>query len=279
MRFTVLTATYNRAHLLGDTYQSLCAQTFRDFEWLIIDDGSTDGTRELVSSWKPFVPIRYFWKLNSGKHTALNLAGKLAAGEFITELDSDDRLVPHALERFDHRWKQLPDPRQFATLVSLCQREDETLLGSPIPGDYVDAFGVRANLSLSDADRWGVTRSQVWREFPYPEFPGERYLNPGVVHNRITRKYAVRYFNEALKIVGYAPGHMSGGPDLRWSSPRGAVVYHTGLALSDAPLKLRLKSVLNVARFAPVAGLRLAKAVPGLLYAATRHVTGHDLSV
>src|SRR5260370_20275536 len=92
MRFTVLTATYNRAHLLGDTYQSLCAQIFRDFEWLIIDDGSTDGTRGLVSSWKPFFPILYFWKLNSGKHTALILAGKLAAVEFIPELDSHEPL-------------------------------------------------------------------------------------------------------------------------------------------------------------------------------------------
>lgn len=259
MRFTVLTPTYNRAALLSNVYRSLCAQTFGDFEWIIIDDGSTDETRELVSSWKPFFPIRYFWKLNGGMHTALNLGGQLADGELITQLDSDDRLVPHALERFDLRWKQIPDTRMFATLVSLCRSEDDVILGSPIPADYVDAFGVRANLSLSDSDRCGVTRTPVYRHFPYPEFPGERYLNPGVVHNRIARRYAVRYFNEVLKIVGYAPGHMSGGPDFRWSCPRGAVLYHTELALSDAPLKVRLKSTLNVARFAPGASLRFAK--------------------
>jgi glycosyltransferase involved in cell wall biosynthesis len=73
MKFTVLTATYNRAHTLPDVYQSLCAQTFRDFEWVIIDDGSADGTRELVLSWKPSFPIRYTWKQNGGKHTAVNI--------------------------------------------------------------------------------------------------------------------------------------------------------------------------------------------------------------
>src|SRR2546423_7154708 len=123
MRFTVLTATYNRAHLLPRVYESLCAQTFRDFEWVIVDDGSTDGTRELVSSWHEDFPIRYFWKPNGGKHTAVNLGVQEAAGQFIVILDSDDRLIPDTLERLDYHWKQIPDPRQFAFLVCLCYRE------------------------------------------------------------------------------------------------------------------------------------------------------------
>src|SRR5437879_13793520 len=108
MRFTVLTPTYNRAHLLEGVYRSLCAQTFRDFEWVIVDDGSTDGTRQLVASWKSFFPIRYTWKPNGGPTSALNAGISAAAGEFIMQVDSDDRLVPHALERFDYRWKQIP---------------------------------------------------------------------------------------------------------------------------------------------------------------------------
>ena len=119
MRFTVLTPTYNRAHLLPVLYQSLCAQTFRDFEWVIVDDGSMDGTRELVTSWKPFFPIRYTWKPNGGMHTALNVGTRDAQGEFITQVDSDDYCVPHALERFDNRWRQIPDPDRFACLIVL----------------------------------------------------------------------------------------------------------------------------------------------------------------
>lgn len=104
MRFTVLTPTYNRSHLLSRAFNSLCAQTFRDFEWLIVDDGSTDDTEKLVRLWKAFFPIRYFWKPNGGLHTALNFGVACAQGEFITELDSDDECIPTALERFDHHW-------------------------------------------------------------------------------------------------------------------------------------------------------------------------------
>src|SRR5579883_1323984 len=116
MRFTVLTPTYNRVGYLGRVYESLCAQTFRDFEWIIVDDGSTDGTQELVSSWKPFFPIRYTWKPNGGKHTAVNVGVAMAAGEFTLILDSDDHCIPHTLERLDYHWKQISNPERFAVL-------------------------------------------------------------------------------------------------------------------------------------------------------------------
>src|SRR5437588_2411519 len=146
MRFTVLTPTYNRRECIGGVYESLCAQTFRDFEWLIVDDGSSDGTREQVASWKAFFPIRYFWKPNGGMHTAINLGAAQAAGEFITKLDSDDRCVPRALERFDHHWKQIREPERFACVVSLCCDEDGNILGSRLAKDYVDVFSLGAAL-------------------------------------------------------------------------------------------------------------------------------------
>src|SRR5579859_6080469 len=125
MRFTVLTPTYNRAHMLGSVYQSLCAQTLPDFEWIIIDDGSTDRTRDMVVTWKPFFPIRYFWKPNGGKHTAINKGVAEARGEFVLFFDSDDTCVPQTLERFDYHWRQIPDPAGFASLSCLCCRSDD----------------------------------------------------------------------------------------------------------------------------------------------------------
>src|SRR6478672_7236545 len=90
--FSVVTATYNRAHTLGRTYESLQAQTFRDFEWIIVDDGSTDGTGSLVSGWaqESSFPIRYVSQENGGKHTALNHAVSVARGTFLASVDSDD---------------------------------------------------------------------------------------------------------------------------------------------------------------------------------------------
>jgi glycosyltransferase involved in cell wall biosynthesis len=254
-RFTVITPTYNRAHLIERTFKSLYAQTFKDFEWVVIDDGSTDGTEELVSSWKASFPIRYLWKFNGGLHTALNLGTAVAEGEFVTQLDSDDYYVPHALERFDCLWTQIPTPERFSSLIGLCCREDGSVIGSPLPRQRIDTFTLRDALALLDGDRCSIVRTDVARAFPYPEFKNERFMIPSLVHNRIMSKYAARHFNEPLKVVCPAPGHMS-SQDLRWASPKGAFLYHTELALSDVPKEMRAKSALNAMRFAAVAALR-----------------------
>jgi glycosyltransferase involved in cell wall biosynthesis len=257
MRFTVLTATYNRACTLSATYQSLCSQTFRDFEWVIIDDGSTDGTRELISSWKPFFPIRYTWKPNGGKHTAINIGVQQAAGEFIAILDSDDRLVSNTLERLDYHWRRIPDPKRFSNLAGLCCAEDGSVLGGNLSQDYVDVFKLGdALVQLGGADRWGIFRADVLKKFRYPEFKNERFVLEGVVWNRILRKYAVRYFNEPLLIASYAPDGLGRQGDLRFSSPKGAVVYHMELAFSPVPVRNRLKSAINALRFSAVAVAR-----------------------
>src|SRR5947209_20534442 len=106
MLFTVFTPTYNRRHCLNRVYESLLAQTFRDFEWLIIDDGSNDDTASLVQQWQneAAIRIRYELQPNQGKHVAFNRAVQLAAGECLVPLDSDDRCVPIALERLNQRW-------------------------------------------------------------------------------------------------------------------------------------------------------------------------------
>src|SRR5689334_12797500 len=106
---TVCTVTFNRAHLLPRVYQSLVAQTFRNFEWLVIDSG-TDGTRDLVEAWgksSPF-PIRYLWTPSRGQYAAMNVGVREAAGRFFASLDSDDHYVPQALERFLHYWETIP---------------------------------------------------------------------------------------------------------------------------------------------------------------------------
>ena len=102
--FTVFTPTYNRAHTLSRVYKSLADQTFKNFEWLIVDDGSTDGTKVLIEKWteEASFPIRYFYQENQGKHIAHNLGVKKARGELFLSLDSDDTCVPEALERFNY---------------------------------------------------------------------------------------------------------------------------------------------------------------------------------
>src|SRR5271157_5948645 len=102
--FTVFTPTYNRVRLLPRVYNSLCKQTYSNFEWLIIDDGSTDGTPDLVKKWESegHLSIRYYHQENQGKHIAWNKAADLARGEYFLCADSDDEFVPNSLESFQN---------------------------------------------------------------------------------------------------------------------------------------------------------------------------------
>jgi len=250
-----MTPTYNRAHTLARAYECLCAQTFRDFEWVIVDDGSTDGTNELVSSWSSFFPIRYFWKPNGGKHTAMNRGVAEAKGEFVLFFDSDDRCTPNALERFDYHWRQIPDPSRFANLSCLASLADGSIIGRPYPADYVDAFTFADQVRYRSADRWGINRTDVLREFPWPE--GERFVPESLVWNRMSRKYAARFFNEPLLIVYPSPDSLSRRMfALRASSPRATLTHCRELALSPAPVLLRLRAAINYCRFTIVSVLR-----------------------
>src|SRR6266571_625464 len=121
--FTVFTPTYNRGRFLPRVYESLKAQTFQDFEWLLIDDGSTDDTKALVTRWmgEASFRIRYFRQDNAGKHVATNQAVRLAEGLLLATMDSDDWYVPSALERVLHHWNAIPDDRKslFAGVCGL----------------------------------------------------------------------------------------------------------------------------------------------------------------
>jgi glycosyltransferase involved in cell wall biosynthesis len=254
MRYTIVTPTYDRAHTLERAYKSLCAQTFRDFEWIIIDDGSVDGTNDLVESWKTFFRIRYEWKPNGGKHTAMNRGVSLAKSDFVVFFDSDDSCTANALERFDYHWRQIPDPSRFASLYCLCRRVDGTVVGEPYPADLVDAFSYADQVRHRVWDRWAIHRTDVLRQFPWPE--GERFCPESLVWNRISRKYAARFFNECLLMVHPSPDGLSHKMFfLRASSPRTTLTHYGEFALSPAPPKMRLRAALNFVRFAALAAL------------------------
>lgn len=259
-----MTPTYNRAHTIEHVYESLLAQTFGDFEWIIVDDGSTDGTRDLVSSWKPGFPIRYVWKANGGKHTAMNLGVSLANGEFVLFADSDDRFKAQTLERFDYHWRRIPDPSKFANLSCLCCSPDGSVVGRPYPSDCIDAFRYADQLRYRSAERWGINRTDVLRKFPWPEPEGERFVPEGLVWNRIARQYAARFVNEALRIYEpSADGLVSKVVSLRIASPKATLTFYRELAFSPAPVSIRLRAMINFARFALITAQRSLRLAGG----------------
>ncbi len=106
-KITVFTPTFNRAYCLHQLYDSLCKQSSQDFKWLIIDDGSTDGTRELISTWvlEGVIEIQYHFKENGGMHTGHNSAYELIETELNVCIDSDDFMTLDAVEKIVSFWK------------------------------------------------------------------------------------------------------------------------------------------------------------------------------
>jgi glycosyltransferase involved in cell wall biosynthesis len=206
-RFTVFTATYNRAGTMPRVYESLKAQSFRDFEWLIVDDGSTDATGDLVRQWQSEAsfPIRYIWQENAGKQAAFNHGVGEAQGELFLVLDSDDAGVPNALERFDAHWRDIeasPDAQAFSAVTALAQNPDGTVIGTGYPRDVFDSNTVETRFRYKvTGDKWGFHRTSVLREFPFPKAPDGSFVPEAIVWNAISRKYRTRYINEALLIV------------------------------------------------------------------------------
>jgi glycosyltransferase involved in cell wall biosynthesis len=203
--FTVFTATFNRAHTLHRVYDSLSAQTVRDFEWLIVDDGSDDGTRALAARWRDAAdfPIRYIWQANRGKHVAFNRGVRTAAGQLFLPLDSDDACMPHALERFLHYWNSIPgdEKARFTGVTARCMNDAGQPIGRAFPHDITDSdsLTMRYEFQITD-EKWGFHRTSVLRQFPFPENVPRGYLPEAVVWSQIARVYKTRFVNEALRI-------------------------------------------------------------------------------
>jgi glycosyltransferase involved in cell wall biosynthesis len=204
--FTVFTPTYNRAHTLHRVYQSLVAQTYRDFEWSIVDDGSADGTRELVAQWQQenLFPIEYIYQENQGKHIATNRGVATAKGELFLTFDSDDSCVPEALERFKYHWDSIPleQKQQFSAVTCLCKDENGRIVGNKFPFDPTDSDSLEVRYRFRIVgDKWGFHRTEIMREFPFPELSGCNYVPEVIVWSAIARKYKTRFVNEPLYTI------------------------------------------------------------------------------
>lgn len=203
--FTVFTPTYNRASTLPRVYESLKAQTFRDFEWLIVDDGSIDNTGEIVEKWRAEAdfPIRYIYQTNQGKPAAYNRAVGEAHGELFLFIDSDDACLPQALERLKFHWDSIAaDQRdKFSAVTVLCEDQHGRLCGERFPRDILDSDSLEMYMTYrTPGEKWGFQRTDVLREFPFPALPGERFVPESVVWLALSRKYKTRFVNEVLRI-------------------------------------------------------------------------------
>lgn len=201
---TIFTPTFNRSYSLHRVYESLCKQSYTYFEWLIIDDGSTDNTKEWVEKVQidSSFPIRYYYQENSGKHIAINNAVALANGELFVIADSDDAFKSNSLECFIKNYRDIKGDRSYAGIWCLVENETGEVVGDTFPTDPWDC-------KLEDyyfknkiqGEKWQIMRTNVMKKHPMPNIK-MKGLNIGesIMWMSIAKSYKFRCINEALRI-------------------------------------------------------------------------------
>lgn len=221
---TVFTPAYNRAHTITRTYESLCRQTCQDFEWLVIDDGSTDNTRELVKTWiqEKKIPIRYIYQENQGMHGAHNTAYRNITTELNACIDSDDYMPDDAVEKICSFWKKYGSNR-YAGLIGLDQTEDKKLIGTSFPSGMKETTLSGFYQQGGKGDKKLVYRTDVIQQYPeYPLFEGERYVGLGYKYQLIDQDYSLLTLNEPLVVVEYQDDGSSRNMYKQyWNNPKG----------------------------------------------------------
>lgn len=221
---TVFTPAYNRAHTIVRTYESLCRQTCKDFEWLVVDDGSTDGTQELVKGWigEGKIPVRYIYQENQGMHGAHNTAYRHIHTELNTCIDSDDWMPDDAVEKIVSFWKRNGSDK-YAGIVGLDQTEDGTIIGTEFPEGLKETTLSEYYAAGGKGDKKLVYRTEVITRYPeYPHFEGERYVGLAYKYMLIDGDYKLLTINTPLVIVDYQlDGSSYNMYKQYWNNPRG----------------------------------------------------------
>lgn len=204
--FTVFTPTYNRAYTLDRVYNSLLKQSFKNFEWLIVDDGSTDSTSQMIEEWKKTAgfEIRYFYQKNQGKHVASNLAVDQANGEFFLTIDSDDAFTENALALLYEGYISIPEESRnnFSAVTGLCQNQEGILIGDKFPKDKIDSNSVEMDYVYNiSGDKKGFQKTSIMKAFRFPVVEGTNFVVEGLVWNQIARIYQTRYINKVICIA------------------------------------------------------------------------------
>lgn len=225
MKITIFTPTYNRAYIIPHLYMSLKKQQVKDFEWLIIDDGSIDYTESLVMKWitleKEF-PIRYYKQKNGGKCRAINRALDLAQGELFFTVDSDDYLTDDAIKKII-KWENSINDK--TGLCAIAGNLGTTPYDTPnfiITSDYFEGTALDRYRKMN-GERAIVFYTAIHRRYKYPEFKGENFMTEAVAWNRMANDgYKIRFYNDIICVYEYREdGLTKSGNRLFINNPRG----------------------------------------------------------
>ena len=247
---TVFTPAYNRAHTLNKCYESLKRQTCKDFKWLIIDDGSTDNTKELVELWKSEnndFEIKYIYQKNQGMHGAHNTAYENIDTELNICIDSDDYLTDFAVEEIKNHWNKVKCDN-LSGIIGLDSYKDGKIIGDKFPENMktTTVFDFYYNKRLT-GDKKIVYRTELTKMYPYPIFEGEKYVGLAYKYYKLDEKYELSTLNKVLCVVEYLEDGSSVNMFKQYiNNPRGFAFYRReNMANSKASFKYSFQQCVH----------------------------------
>ena len=256
LTLTVFTPTYNRLSLLKRCHESLLSQTRQDFCWLIVDDGSTDGTGEEVQRWRqdsPF-PIEYMWQENGGKMRAHNTGVKHTETPLFVCLDSDDYFTKAAVNDILCKWSEAGgDPKCGGIVAHKGSDEKRPLYGEDFPSIEKSTLSNLYNKGFH-GETTLVYRTDLLKKHPFPEIKGEKYVPEDYVYDQIDREAYLAVLPEILTVCELiGEGYTDRVEELRRENPTGWYLYYVNRARFTGNSLLRLKYLSHCLRFSKAA--------------------------
>lgn len=250
---TVFTPTYNRAYILSKLYESLQKQTYKNFEWLIVDDGSTDETENLIKGFidDGVIAINYIRQQNGGKHRAINRGVEEAKGELFFIVDSDDYLSEKALERIVYYLDPIRVDSDFVGVCGLKSYFSGEIVGGEKDFEILDCSSIDFRLRHKiKGDMAEVFKTELLKLYPFPDIEGEKFCPEALVWNQIAQKHKFRYFNEKIYFCEYLPDGLTAKiVKMRMNSPKASLLYYSQLCKFKIPFIQKIKAAINYWRF------------------------------
>lgn len=212
MKLTICTPTYNRGKLLKRLYESLISQSCKEFEWIIIDDGSTDDTGQIVKmmSEELLIDIVYYKQENQGKHVAINKAVDIAKGNLFFIVDSDDWLPVDSVEKILFIEKNIQNKEIYAGVAGNKISSNGKIIGTTFEGDSIDCTSLQRKKHNINGDKAEIFYTDILKKYPFPVFENEKFLTESVVWYRIAKDgYVIHWTNEPLYYCEYLEGGLS----------------------------------------------------------------------
>lgn len=256
---TIFTPAYNRAHTLPRTYESLCNQTNKNFIWMIIDDGSTDNTKDIVKEWQSAdngFEIQYLYKQNGGMHTAHNMAYENIKTDLNVCIDSDDMMPVDAVEKIIDFWDKYGSDN-VAGIVALDADMQGNVLGTELPKDIKQTTTTKLYGKFGvTGDKKFIYRTDVINSVPsYPEFEGEKLVPLGYKYMLVARSYEMLLMDDIVCLVDYQPDGSSNTIFKQYlQSPRGFAIENIASMQYSYSFFDRTKSTIHY-----IAECRIAK--------------------